>query len=335
MSQYLKDEIVTILIFHNKKIAEPSNACENTDEVVLRRNLHTNYNSQHNANKSRSVSLVDRLEKLQYSQNSWQTKVPEKDVRKFTVEGKMQQCPGHKNNVVESRKLSKNLEVQKFEERKHADDLTNRLNNQSTNLEHSKETDSDKSPLDSPARRSSARSSFRVKKTPKPINFKTSPPSNWIPSNETNEKAIEDESTESKQDSKTEQNEFPKVETSTVEVELPLNNDKGLSNFFGKIKEEKSEILKDCDFDLLLPAIAGDRHNAKLQHHKKDFAKNRKTQKRKPPTKNPLKTLAERSDILHSYKETSVTTITSDGKTLEIDTTKKHALAEKSKYNVF
>ena len=109
-------------------------------------------------------------------------------MRKFTVEGKMQQCPGNKINVGESRKLSKNLEVQKFEERKHADDLTNRLNNQSTNLGHSKETDSDKSSTHSPARRSSARSSFRVKKTPKPTNFKTSPPSNWVPSNENNEK---------------------------------------------------------------------------------------------------------------------------------------------------
>ena len=100
-------------------------------------------------------------------------------------------------------------------------------------------------------------------------------------------------------------------------------------NFFGKVKEEKAEILQDCDFDLLLPAIAGDRHNAKLQHHKKDFARTRKTQGRKPPSKNPLKTLAERSDILQSYKET---TVTSDCKTLEIDTTKKHALAEQSEY---
>jgi hypothetical protein len=36
------------------------------------------------------------MSKLQYSQNSWQSKVPEKDVRKFTVEGKMQQMPAKK-----------------------------------------------------------------------------------------------------------------------------------------------------------------------------------------------------------------------------------------------
>ena len=245
----------------------------------------------------------------------------------------MQQC--HGSNITESRKISKHLEVQKFEERKYTEDLTSRLSNQLSNLGHSIETDSDKSsPIDSPLRRSSARSSFRIKKTPKPVNFKTSPPSNWVPSNENNSNGIDndEETVETKDDNKKEQNELPKVETSTVEVELPLSNDKGLSNFFGKVKDERIDIV-DCDFDLLLPAIAGDRHNAKLQHHKKDFAKTRKTQRRKPPSKNPLKVLAERSDILLSYKETSVTTVTSDGRTLEIDTTKKHALAEKSKFH--
>ena len=256
--------------------------------------------------------------------------MPDKDVRKFTVQGKMQQSSENKFNVVESRKVSKVLEVTKFEERKYSEDLTNRLSSKLSNLGSSKETDSDKSsPIDSPLRRSSARSSFRAKKTPKPVNFKASPPSDWVSSNgnSSNDKENEEETIETKE-TKIE----TKIETSTVEVELPLNNDKGLSNFFGKVNEEKAEILQDCDFDLLLPAIAGDRHNAKLQHHKKDFARTRKTQGRKPPSKNPLKTLAERSDILQSYKETSVTTITSDGKTLEIDTTKKHALAEQSKY---
>merc|ERR1712203_1086958 len=99
-------------------------------------------------------------------------------------QGKMQQC--HGSNVAESRKISKNLEVQKFEERKYTEDLTSRLSNQLSNLGHSIETDSSNksSPIDSPLRRSSARSSFRIKKTPKPVNFKTSPPSNGVPSNE-------------------------------------------------------------------------------------------------------------------------------------------------------
>ena len=113
-------------------ILESSNTCENSDDVQLRRNLHSNYNSPNNANKNRSVSLVDRLEKLQYSQNSWQSKVPEKDVRKFTVQGKMQQC--HGSNITESRKISKHLEVQKFEERKYTEDLTSRFSNQLSNL---------------------------------------------------------------------------------------------------------------------------------------------------------------------------------------------------------
>ena len=246
----------------------------------------------------------------------------------------MQQCPGNKFSVSESRKVSKNLEIQNLDERRYIEDLTSKASNKLSYLGSSKETDSDKSPVDSPLRRSSARSSFRAKKTPKPVNFKTSPPSDWVSTNENNVNDNEEETVETKEDSKEEPNELPKVETSTVEVELPSSNDKGLSNFFGKLKEEKADIIVDCDFDLLLPAITGDRHNAKLQHHKKDFAKTRKTQKRKPPTKNPVKTLAERNDILQSYKETSVTTITSDGRTLEIDTTKKHALAEKSKFFV-
>ena len=98
-----------------------------------------------------------------------------------------------------------------------------------------------------------------------------------------------------------------------------------------KEKEPISEVLEDCDFDLLLPAVAGNRHNSKLQHHKKEFAKARKVQQRKPPTKNPLKALAERSDIRQSYMETTAMSNGSEIKTLEIDTSKKHALAENSK----
>ena len=119
-----------------------------------------------------------------------------------------------------------------------------------------------------------------------------------------------------------------------VEVELPLQNDKGFSDFFSSAKKEKelkSEVLDDCDFDLLLPAIAGNRHNSKLQHHKKEFAKTRNVRRRKPPTKNPLKALAERSDIRQSYIDTTVMANDSEIKTLQIDTTKKHALAETSK----
>ena len=118
-----------------------------------------------------------------------------------------------------------------------------------------------------------------------------------------------------------------------LEVEVPSQDNENLSKFFREIKKEtKPDNIQDCDFDLLLPAIVGNRHNSKLQHHKKDIVKVRKAQRRKPPTKNPLKSLAERSDIRQTYTESTSLSVASEGKTLEIDTSKKHALAEKSKY---
>jgi len=168
------------------------------------------------------------------------------------------------------------------------------------------------------------------------MKFKTSPPLQRHPSNERNSINTENEEGEKIENDHNEKydNLEPQNIETHVEVELPLQNDKGFSDFFSSAKKEKelkSEVLDDCDFDLLLPAIAGNRHNSKLQHHKKEFAKTRNVRRRKPPTKNPLKALAERSDIRQSYIDTTVMANDSEIRTLQIDTTKKHALAETSK----
>ena len=309
------------------------------DQVQLRRNLHSNYNLSNPTNKSRSVSLVDRMSKLQYSQNSWQSKVPEKDVRKFTVEGKMQQMPA--KNQSDEIKMPKNRSISNdFEQNamNNSDDVNdNSIHTKlSPNNIMSKEANEiEKSPIDSPARGSSARNSFRSKKTPKPINFKTSPPLQRHSSNRnsfSSKNLEDDESHDDHQKDDIEAKEETKIEN-TVEIELPKQDDKGFSNFFTSMKENQCEKIDDCDFDLLLPAIAGNRHNSKLEHHKKDFAKARKAQRRKPPTKNPLKSLAERSDIRQTYTENLISEV-SESKTLEIDTTKKHALAGIKQRNV-
>ena len=64
------------------------------------------------------------MSKLQYSQNSWQSKVPEKDVRKFTVEGKMQQMPA-KNQCDEIKMPKKRSISNDFEQnaRNKSDDV--------------------------------------------------------------------------------------------------------------------------------------------------------------------------------------------------------------------
>ena len=323
---------INIIIF-----SESINTNEGNDDVQLRRNLHSNYNTQQNASKNRSVSLVDRLSKLQCSQNSWQSKVPEKDARKFTVEGKMKQDPTN-FIAMEDRKVSRNLNEEKFDNQKMIENGNNAVQNTNCNSTQSPNStkkeeyrDAEKSPTHSPARGTPSRSSFRLKKTPNQMNFKSSPPLQRHPSNRRNSIIADHEEVEKIE--KYDKLEPQKIETH-VEVELPLQNDKGFSDFFTTAKKEKepqSEVLEDCDFDLLLPAIAGNRHNSKLQHHKKEFAKTRNVQRRKPPTKNPLKALAERSDIRQSYMETTVMANDSEIKTLQIDTTKKHALAEKSK----
>ena len=327
-------------------MSDSQNSCKNDgDDVQLRKNLHANYGTQNNTNKSRSVSLVDRLSKLQYSQNSWQSKVPEKDVRKFTVEGKMQLQPEKYNSGGENRELSRNLNIGKQEEPRNLENGNAVIGNMNydtnlmpTSTNESEKMDIEKSPVHTPVRGNSARSSFRSKKTPKPMNFKSSPPVQ-INSSDTNSSDGKDQEEPEQNDglSGAENNNIASTQMNDfVEIELPSSNDQGFSNFFSSMKEKnKSETIDKCDFDLLLPAIAGNRHNAKLQHHKKDFAKTRKGQQRKPPTKNPLKSLAERADIRQSYTENSSTTVIPDSKTLDIDTTKKHALAENSKLFLF
>ena len=51
---------------------------------------------------NRSVSLMDRMNQLQNAQNSWQSKVVEKDAGKFTVAGKMS-IASSGNNTIASR----------------------------------------------------------------------------------------------------------------------------------------------------------------------------------------------------------------------------------------
>ena len=51
---------------------------------------------------NRSVSLMDRMNQLQNAQNSWQSKVVEKDAGKFTVAGKMS-IASSGNNAIASR----------------------------------------------------------------------------------------------------------------------------------------------------------------------------------------------------------------------------------------
>ena len=67
----------------------PTKTTTTTEEKVQMRN-------NNNAANNRPVSIVDRLSKLQTAQNAWQNKVETKDVKQFTVAGKMQRD----NNVL-------------------------------------------------------------------------------------------------------------------------------------------------------------------------------------------------------------------------------------------
>ena len=304
--------------------------------MQLRRNLHSNYNGQNNGNKNRSVSLVDRVGKLQTSQNSWQSKVQAKDVEKFTVAGKMKRETlkngvdesretAVNNNIVDEKNAEKGDGTEKFLAPNHANKKI------SSSRSPQRENSSESSPTHSPVRGTPTRSSLRAKRTPKPMTFKTSPPV------QTRSPRPFDCDKENEADENSNAEKTPKVCQSLdqvvdcMEIEIPSQDNENLSKFFREVKNEtKPDNIQECDFDLLLPAIVGNRHNSKLQHHKKDIVKVRKAQRRKPPTKNPLKSLAERSDIRQTYTESTSLSDASEGKTLEIDTTKKHALAETS-----
>jgi len=60
--------------------ADDVNDADSTSGVTLR---------QRSSSGSRSSSIAERLSQLYESQESWKSKVEEKDVDQFTVEGKM------------------------------------------------------------------------------------------------------------------------------------------------------------------------------------------------------------------------------------------------------
>ena len=189
-------------------------------------------------NRNRSVSLVDRMNQLQNAQNSWQSKVGEKDAEKFTVAGKMK-------NVLE--------------EQNHAKEETPKP----------KESNSTRAP-----------------RTPKPKGFKSSPP----PPAARSPRPVSSEIP-------------PTVEVAKKDVAGMDHQD--IDSFFASSSSSggaagSTEIDTD-DFDLLSPEYTMQR-NTKLTNPKKAMAKLR-PQTKKPGSKNPVKNLMQRTDLVEVEEE--------------------------------
>ena len=196
-------------------------------------------------NQQRPVSITDRLSKLQVASTGWEKRVVDKDVKRFTVAGKME---------------SKSSEV-------------DRMNKENRRIS------------------TSNKSNFELSsKPPKPRTVKGQKAENVdYAVNHFHEEEIQ--------------------RTSTVEVEVVSFND-GLDDFFGggKIKEEERI---EVDLDCMNPADEFEKveMRSKMLSGPKRISKPSGPGNRKRTSRNPVKSLTNRADLVKSYQET--TTISS------------------------
>jgi len=250
-------------------------------------------------NNVRPVSLVDRLSKLNSAQNEWQKKVGEKDSEKFTVAGKMEREKIIKNKVNSDVKKEQKLTT-----------VSEKVIPTPVIKVHEKYEESS-----------------CTKRTPKMVKFKgtsgasdstpksTRPVSCFVESSPSVNLLSPFVRSGSIRRVSTPENSAPKLEPiSSKTVSIPQQDSQMLDSFFANELTSSTKIsLNASDFDML--------STEPLLITKKAIIKPKRTK----GSKNPLKSLAARTDLPESYTEVLFGVADREFKRINVEKASKHS----------